>query len=255
MARRWIGSHVGQTVFAAGVLLGCAQSGDISPSGNGVKSTSGGTSSGVGGTTTVASGGSVETGDGGMTSEGGMTGKGGVSTIASKTGGAGGASSSGVAGRTAAGGTKAAGGSGSAVAGASFATAGTAGRSGNGGTVSAAGSTGKGGTASGAVAGATGAGEFPCTAANSEAVKTDTDFDAALDQCYSWTKTATGTFQIGNWSGKTLTVQLKDSKKLFADVEVASGWTAFSGVASGEVYFYVSKMSSGPSARIKVNSF
>ena len=87
-------------------------------------------------------------------------------------------------------------------------------------------------------------------------VKAETQFLATVDECYVFTKPATGTFQIGNWSGISMTVQLKDSKKLFSDVDVkGSDWTPISGVAVGDVYFYVSKTSSSPSASIKVTSY
>lgn len=246
LARRWIGSRVGQTTFAVGVLLACAESGDLAPIGKKKSGTTGGATS-SGGASTSASGGIV--GDGGTTGEGGEAAGG-----TSGKGGTGGRSATDTGGRSTTGGTKATGGS--AVAGSSSAVAGSAGRTAGGGTLAAAGTTTKGGSVSGGVAGATGAVEFPCSAANSEVVKAETEFLATVDECYVFTKPAAGTFQIGNWSGLSMTMQIQDSKKIFPDVDVKSGaWTAVSGVATGEVYLYVSETSSSPSARIKINSF
>lgn len=246
MERRWIESRFGQTTLAVWALLACAHSGDLTPVGGGATGGTGGTSTNSGGATTVSSGGG-DTGDGGMTAEGGRTAGG-----TTGKGGTSGASATGVAGRSAAGGTKAAGGMG--IAGSTM--AGSAGRTGSGGAVSLAGSTAKGGTSTIGVAGATGSDDFKCSAANSKAVEKDIEFDAALDECYTWTKPSSGTFQIGNWSGTSMTMQVKDSKKVFADIDVkSSAWTPVSGVATGDIFFYLSDISAGTTARIKISAY
>lgn len=246
MARRWIGSRIGQTMFAVGTLLACANSGELSPIGKKKSSATGGATA-SGGASTATEGGNV--GDGGMTGEGGEA----VGGTSAKSGTAG-RSTTDTGGRTSTGGTKATGGIG--VAGSRSTGDGVAGRTGSGGTMAAAGVPSKGGSSSSGVAGATGAAEFPCSAANSTEVASGADFTAKLDECYSFTKPATGTFQFGNWSGVSLTAQIKDSKKLFPDVAVKpSDWTPVSGIATGEVYFYFSKTSGSPSASLKVQSY